>query len=182
MKRHALNCYSVLLKILLKTKTYKHVEGNRGSFTVKTTNSEKSIYFLSLMSCSTSKLKSRMSFTCQSFIFSNFTREKVFCSRKWWGWRGEGWRPPAPLPFLYSPGSAWGTLFSYYSVAIYAYSEPYLGRFRYIWNFGLFRNVMFHASAAIFRTFEYVIRHCFMQNKKFSNLEPKSSCLCNFGL
>ena len=104
MKRHALNCYSVLLKFLLKTKTCKHVVGNRSSFTAKTTNSEKSIYFLSLMSCSTSKLKPRMSFTCQSFIFSNFTREKVFCSRKWWGWKGEGWRPPAPLPFPYGPG------------------------------------------------------------------------------
>ena len=95
MKRHALNCYSVLLKFLLKTKTCKYVVGNRVSFTSKTTNSEKSIYFLSLMSCSTSKLKPRMSFTCQSFMFSNFTREKVFSSRNG---GGKGGRAGVPCP------------------------------------------------------------------------------------
>ena len=41
--------------------------------------------------------------------------------------------------------SVLGRLFIYYSRAIYAYPEPYLGRFRYIQNFGLFRHVMFHA-------------------------------------
>ena len=101
------------------------------------------------------------------FHVFQFYEGKSFFLQKMVGVRGGGLASPAPLPFLYGPGSAWDTLFSYYSVAIYAYSEPYLGRFRYFWNFGLFRNVMFHTYAAIFRTFEYVIRHCFMQNKKF---------------
>ena len=78
MKRHALNCYSVLLKFLLKTKTCKYVVGNRVSFTSKTTNSEKSIYFLSLMSCSINKLKSHMLFTCKNFVFSDFTWKTNF--------------------------------------------------------------------------------------------------------
>ena len=69
-------------------------------FTVKTTNSEKAIYFLSLVSCSINKLRSEMFFTCKTFMFSDFTSKKIFCSRKWW-WGGE-WRPPAP-PFPYSP-------------------------------------------------------------------------------
>ena len=37
-----------------------------------------------------------------------------------------------------------------YSRAIYAYSEPYFGRFRHIQNFGLFKHVMFHAYSGIF--------------------------------
>ena len=36
-------------------------------FIAKTTNSEKTIYFLSLMHCSTNKLKSQMSFKCENF-------------------------------------------------------------------------------------------------------------------
>ena len=42
-------------------------------FTAKMTNSEKVIYFSSLMSCSINKLKFHMSFTCKSFILTNFT-------------------------------------------------------------------------------------------------------------
>ena len=38
---------------------------------------------------------------------------------------------------------------------------------------------MFHAYAG---TLEYVIKQYFMQNKIFSNLEPKMSYLRNFGL
>ena len=74
-------------------------------FTAKTTNSEKAIYFLSLMYCSINKLslmycsinklKSHMLFTCKNFMFSNFTWKKKFCSRKWWG-------IPDPS-FLYGP-------------------------------------------------------------------------------
>ena len=45
-------------------------------FTVKTTNSERAVYFLSLMSCSINKLKSRMLLTCTNFIFFDFTSKK----------------------------------------------------------------------------------------------------------
>ena len=41
-------------------------------FTVKTTNSVKAIYFLSLMSCSINKLKYQMFFTCKNFFFFFF--------------------------------------------------------------------------------------------------------------
>ena len=75
-------------------------------FTAKTTNSEKTIYFLSLMSYSINKLKSQMLFTYKNLMFSNFTKGKIFCSRKWWGEAGGGhggggggWCPPAS--FLY---------------------------------------------------------------------------------
>ena len=56
-----------------------------------------------------------------------------------------------------------GTLFRYYSRAIYAYSEPYLGRFRHIYNFGLFRHVMFHAYSGRFTKlhFDYTYRGIF---------------------
>ena len=64
-------------------------------FTAKTTNSEKAIYFLSLMYCSINQLKSHMLFTCKSFMFSNFTWKKNFSSRK-------GWGISAPS-FLYGP-------------------------------------------------------------------------------
>ena len=42
------------------------------------------VYFLSLLSCSINKLKSQMFFACKSFMFSEFTWKKIFCSRKWW--------------------------------------------------------------------------------------------------
>ena len=50
-------------------------------FTAKTTNSEKSIYFLSLTSCSIRKLKFHMLFTCKNFVF-RFYVKKNFCSKK----------------------------------------------------------------------------------------------------
>ena len=52
-------------------------------FAAKTKNSEKTIYFLSLMSCSTNKLKSDISFTWKNFMISDFTKKKDICSRKW---------------------------------------------------------------------------------------------------
>ena len=50
-------------------------------FTAKTTNSEKSIYFLSLTSCSIRKLKFHMLFTCKNFVFFDFTWNKIFAPR-----------------------------------------------------------------------------------------------------
>ena len=52
-------------------------------YTVKTANSEKAIYILSHISFSTNKLKSHMLFTCKTFMLFDFTRKKMFCSRKW---------------------------------------------------------------------------------------------------
>ena len=50
------------------------------------------------MSCSINKLKFHMLFTCQNFMFSDFTRKNNFYSRKWWE-VGGGWCPPTPIPF-----------------------------------------------------------------------------------
>ena len=47
-------------------------------FTAKTTNSEKAIYFLLLMSCAIIKLKSCMFFSCKKLVFSDFTWKKSF--------------------------------------------------------------------------------------------------------
>ena len=94
IKSHTLNCYWFLLKFLSKVKTYKLVVGNCAQFIVKSTNSERPIYFLSLMSCSTNKLKFHMLFTCKNFKFSDLTWEKNICSRNWWG--GGLALPPCP--------------------------------------------------------------------------------------
>ena len=45
-------------------------------FTAKTTNSEKAIHFLTLMSCSINKLKFHTLFTWKNFMFSEFTWKK----------------------------------------------------------------------------------------------------------
>ena len=58
-KSHTRNCYLFSQKFLLKTKTYKLLLVTVvAQFTAKTANSEKAIYFLSLMSCSINKPKS----------------------------------------------------------------------------------------------------------------------------
>ena len=56
-KSHALNFYSLFLLVVAGVT----------QFTAKTTNSEKVIYFLSLISCSINKLKSHILFICKSF-------------------------------------------------------------------------------------------------------------------
>ena len=64
---------------------------------------EQIIYFLSLMSCSINKLKFHMLLSCKNFMFSNFTRKKKNCFRKWWWWGGGlGWlaSPCVPVPYL----------------------------------------------------------------------------------
>ena len=59
------------------------------------------------MSCSINKPKYQMFFTCKNFMFSDFTRKKDFCSRKWWGGGeeggGGGGSHPPWTPFLYGP-------------------------------------------------------------------------------
>ena len=47
-------------------------------FAAKSTNSEKAIYFLSLMFWSINKLKSHIFFTCKNFMVSDFTWKKGF--------------------------------------------------------------------------------------------------------
>ena len=47
-------------------------------FAAETTNSEKVLYFLSLMSCLIKKLKYHMLFTSENFMFSDFTWTKTF--------------------------------------------------------------------------------------------------------
>ena len=49
----------------------------------KTTNSEKAIYFLSLISCSIKKLKSHIFFICKNFMVSDFQfyGGKKICAR-----------------------------------------------------------------------------------------------------
>ena len=72
---------SVLQKFLLKKKFINSLLVTVVvQFTAKTTNSEKAIYFLSLMPCSINKLKPHMLFTCKSFMSFNFTWKKN-CSR-----------------------------------------------------------------------------------------------------
>ena len=82
-KNHTLNCHSFLHKFLLKTKiTNSMLVTVIAQFTAKTTNSEKAIYFLSIMCCSINKLKSHLLFTCKNFVLWFFV-EKKFCCRKW---------------------------------------------------------------------------------------------------
>ena len=60
-------------------------------FTAKTTNPEKAVYYLSLMSRSINKLKSIFeTFTCKNFMFSDFMWKKKFAPGN--GARGGDWR------------------------------------------------------------------------------------------
>ena len=51
-------------------------------FAARTTNSEKAVYFLSLMSYSVNKLKSHMFFTCKNAMFLILGEKKCFASGK----------------------------------------------------------------------------------------------------
>ena len=56
-KSHTLKCYSFLYKFLLKTKiTNSLLVTVIAQFTAKTTNSERALYFLSIMVCSINKI------------------------------------------------------------------------------------------------------------------------------
>ena len=106
-KSHTRNCYLFSQKFLLKTKTYKLLLVTVvAQFTAKTANSEKAIYFLSLMSCSINKLKSHMLFTCKHFMSSDFTWKKFLLQRMGGCvcvWRREGRGGVAYTYYLYSP-------------------------------------------------------------------------------
>ena len=93
-KSHTLNCYLLLLKFLLNTKSL--LVTVVAQFTAKTTNSEKAIYFLSLTSCSVNRPKSQMLITCKDFIFSDFTWKKIFAPGNG-GWVGAPLPPCPPL-------------------------------------------------------------------------------------
>ena len=62
-------------------------------FTAKTTNSEKAIYFLPLMSCSINKLKPQMFLERKNFMFSYFAWKKTFAPGN-----GGGAGTPCPPP------------------------------------------------------------------------------------
>ena len=80
---------------LLKTKTYKVVVGDcHSSIYGWNDKFKKTLYFLSLMSCSINKAKCLMLIVCKDLIFSYFTWEKWFPPRN--VERG-GWRPVFPL-------------------------------------------------------------------------------------
>ena len=70
-------------------------------FAAKTINSEKAIYFLSLMSCSMNKLKSHMLFTCKKLCFPILRGNKFFAQGS--GGGGGGGAGAPPVPFLYGP-------------------------------------------------------------------------------
>ena len=98
-ENHTLNCYLFLQKFLLKTKiTYSLLVTVVAQFTAKMTNSEKAIYFLSLMPCPINKLKSHMLFTCKNFVFQ-FYLEKYFLLQE----RGKREAPPCPSPLSLQP-------------------------------------------------------------------------------
>ena len=82
-KSHALNCYPFLQNFLLKTRTYRLELDSMlvtvvAQFTAETINSEKPIYFLSLMSCSMNRLKSHMLQVMQIQKIFRFYVEKIF--------------------------------------------------------------------------------------------------------
>ena len=99
-KSHALNCYPFLHKFLLKPKiTNSLLVTVIAQFTAKTTNSEKAIYFLSIMSFSINKLKSHLLFTYKNLYFMILCGKKVLLQEMVRGRRG-GLAPPSPHPHL----------------------------------------------------------------------------------
>ena len=68
-------------KVLIKNKNLKNLLVTvLAQFTAKMTNSENTIYFLSLMSCSINKLKSPMFFALKNFMFFDFKWKKIFAA------------------------------------------------------------------------------------------------------
>ena len=81
-KSHTLNCYLFLHNFLLKEKiTNSLLVTVIAQFTAKTTNSEKAIYFLSIMSFSINKLKSHLLFTCKNLCFIILCGKKVLLQK-----------------------------------------------------------------------------------------------------
>ena len=77
--------------------------------TAKTTNLEKTIYFLSLMSFSINRLKPCILFFCKIFMFSDFTWKKISAP-------GNSPAPPRP-PFLYDPAiEIWKYIYAFKSL------------------------------------------------------------------
>ena len=96
-----INCYLFFTKVLIKNKNLQtRLRLLVAQFTAKTTNAEKAIYFLSIMSCSTNKLKSHRLFTCKSCMFSNLAQKLFFLLQKM---VGEGGLTPTCTLFLYGP-------------------------------------------------------------------------------
>ena len=94
-----INCYLFFTKVLIKNKNLQtRLRLLVAQFTAKTTNAEKAIYFLSIMSCSTNKLKSHRLFTCKSCMFSNLAQKLFFLLQKM---VGEGGLTPTCTLFLY---------------------------------------------------------------------------------
>ena len=87
-KSRTLNFYSLLLLLVAVV----------AQFTTKTTNLEKAIYFVSLISCSINKLMSHILFTCKSFT-------KILCFPIWLGKKifTEGNGDRSCPSFLYGP-------------------------------------------------------------------------------
>ena len=72
--------------------------------TAKITNSEKAIYFLSLMPCLINTLKSHMFFTCKNFMFSDFTLKKNILLQEMGGGGGIPLAPTFPTALYYGEG------------------------------------------------------------------------------
>ena len=88
----------VFTKVLIKNRNLQSLLVTLvAQFTAKARNSEKAIYFLSLMSCSINKPKSDILFTCKNFVV-RFHVEKNFSQRN----VGRGAGKPLP-PFIYGP-------------------------------------------------------------------------------
>ena len=102
-RSHTLNYYvftKVLIKnMILQTRCWL-LETVIAQFIAKTTNSEKAISFLSLMSCSIKKLKSVLHIY-KILCFPILLGKKKICSRKCWG--GGGGLAPSLPPFPYGP-------------------------------------------------------------------------------
>ena len=102
-RSHTLNYYvftKVLIKnMILQTRCWL-LETVIGQFTAKTTNSEKAISFLSLMSCSIKKLKSVLHIY-KILCFPILLGKKKFAPGK--GGGGGGPRAPSLPPFPYGP-------------------------------------------------------------------------------
>ena len=70
--------------------------------------------------------------------------------------------------------------YSYYSKAIYAYSETCLRRFRHIQNLEFFRQVIFHAPSGIFtklHSWLHLVRNIYPHSGTFRQIEAYSGSL-----
>ena len=100
-------------------------------FSAKTTNIEKTIYFLSLMSFSINGLKPHILFSCKNFMFSDYAWKKLSAPGNGGGRRVGAPSPPPPTP---PPLRTFSTVLPYSYLTNYDLSYDFINTGIFVWQ------------------------------------------------